>query len=342
MLFAWLAWRGTLIPASRRQWLAAGVAGAFLFLGCHGLLAWAEQRVSSGEAALFMTATPLWLIALESILTRRPPSRRILISLLLGIGGVAVLTWGEGWSGGATDRVVLIVSALFWAVGTVIVRRAGTPLPATQSTAMQLAAGSLVLLAASAAVGEPAGWSPAEISMRGSLALAFLILGGTVLGFGAYTWLLRVTSPAAVSTYAFVNPVIALGLAWLVGDGELSPRTGFAAVLVVAAVIFTRPPAPRRGREQRHGGLAQALFGRIVSPVSPLRLLGDLGDARTGATVTAAVRSSTPRPPKIVPARAAPVAPSPGVSSGSPAGLAGVWCPPRESHACAGVDRGAD
>ncbi len=314
VLFAWLAWRRTLVPASRRQWLAAGVAGAFLFLGCHGLLAWAEQRVSSGEAALFMTAIPLWLIALESVLSRRPPSRRIVISLLFGIGGVAVLTWGEGWSGGATDRVVLIVSALFWAVGTVIVRRAGTPPPAAQSTAMQLAAGSLVLLAASVAVGEPAGWSPAEISMRGSLALVFLILGGTVLGFGAYTWLLRVTSPAAVSTYAFVNPVIALGLAWLVGDGELSPRTGVAAVLVVAAVIFTRPPAPRREaddpemfegstleraipalREQRRGGLAQALSGRIVTLPHRFGFFLTRRMPRSDSTVTAPVRRSRPR-----------------------------------------------
>ena len=240
VLFAWLAWRRTLERPSRTQWLTAAVAGAFLFLGCHGLLAWAEQRVSSGEAALFMTAIPLWLIALESIVLRRPPSRRVVLSLLLGVAGVGVLTWGEGWSGGITDRAMLLVSALFWAVGTLIVRRASTPLPAAQSTAMQLGAGALVLLAASIAAGEPLGWSPAEVTPRASLALVFLILGGTVLGFGAYTWLLRVTSAAAVSTYAFVNPVIALGLAWAVGDGELSPRTGVAEALVVAAVVFTR------------------------------------------------------------------------------------------------------
>jgi drug/metabolite transporter (DMT)-like permease len=256
VLFAWLAWRGTLQRASRSQWLTAGVAGAFLFLGCHGLLAWAEQRVSSGEAALFMTAIPLWLIALEAVLLRRPPSGRVLLSLSLGIAGVAVLTSGEGWSGGVADRVVLIVSALFWAVGTLIVRRAGAPLPATQSTAMQLGAGAVVLLAASAAVGEPAGWSPADITPRAALALTFLILGGTVLGFGAYTWLLRVTSAAAVSTYAFVNPVIALGLAWAVGDGELSARTAMAAVLVLAAVVFTREPKRPRG------GLATSLLAR--------------------------------------------------------------------------------
>jgi drug/metabolite transporter (DMT)-like permease len=270
LLFAWLAWRGTLVPVSRRQWLTAGVAGTLLFLGCHGLLAWAEQRVSSGEAALFMTAIPLWLIALESVLARHLPSRRVVLSLLLGIAGVAVLTSGEGWSGGVTDRAVLLVSALFWAVGTVVVRRAGTPLPAAQSTAMQLGAGALVLLVASAAVGEPAGWSPAEITPRASLALGFLILGGTVLGFGAYTWLLRVTSAAAVSTYAFVNPVIALGLAWLVGDGELSPRTGVAAVLVVAAVIFTREGKRRTTGETPVRG-RWYLRSRMV-PFSPLKV----------------------------------------------------------------------
>jgi drug/metabolite transporter (DMT)-like permease len=249
LLFAWLAWRGTLERPSRAQWLTTAVAGTFLFLGCHGLLAWAEQRVSSGEAALFMTAIPLWLIALESLLQRRAPSPRVLVSLGLGIAGVAVLTWGESWSGGLTDRLVLVVSAFCWAVGTVIVRRGGSPLPAAQSTAMQLAAGALVLLVVSLAAGEAVGWSPADIPPRASLALGFLIVGGTVVGFGAYTWLLRVTSPAAVSTYAFVNPVIALGLAWAVGDGELSARSGVAAALVVTAVVFTRERNQKGGAD---------------------------------------------------------------------------------------------
>jgi drug/metabolite transporter (DMT)-like permease len=244
LLFGWLAWQGTLERPSGAQWRTVVVAGALLFLGCHGLLAWAEQRVSSGEAALFMTAIPLWLIALESLLDRRPPSGRVVLALGLGVSGVATLTWGDGWSGGLTDRAVLVVSALFWAVGTVIVRRGGTPLPAAQSTAMQLGAGALALLIASVAVGEPARWSPAELTPRAGLALLFLVVGGTVLGFGAYTWLLRMTSAAAVSTYAFVNPVVALSLAWLVGDGDLSGRTGVAAALVIGAVGFSREPGP--------------------------------------------------------------------------------------------------
>ena len=276
LLFAWLAWRGTLARPSRGQWLTTGAAGVLLFLGCHGLLAWAEQRVTSGEAALFMTAIPLWLIALESLLTRRLPSSRVTLALVLGIAGVGVLTWGEGWSGGLVDRGALIVGAFFWAVGTVIVRRGGTPLPAAQSTAMQLGAGSAALLLASLAVGELRGWSPAEITPRALLSLAFLVVGGTVLGFGAYTWLLRVTSAAAASTYAFVNPVVALLLAWAVGDGELSGRTWVAAALVVGAVVFSREPERRAKpevlegttleraipalRRSSRGGLATALF----------------------------------------------------------------------------------
>jgi drug/metabolite transporter (DMT)-like permease len=118
---------------------------------------------------------------------------------------------------------------------------------------MQLGAGAAALLVASLTVGELRGWSPAEITPRALLSLAFLVVGGTVLGFGAYTWLLRVTSAAAASTYAFVNPVVALLLAWAVGDGVLSARTALAAVLVVGAVVFSREPKRRAKPEVLEG-----------------------------------------------------------------------------------------
>jgi drug/metabolite transporter (DMT)-like permease len=237
--------------------------------------------VSSGEAALFLTAIPLWLIALESLLARRLPSARAVLALGLGVAGVAVLTAADGWSGGGVDRVMLVASALFWALGTVVVRRAGAPLPAAQSTAMQLGAGAAALLVASVAMGELQGWSFTAITPRAGLSLAYLVLGGTVLGFGAYTWLLRQTSATAVGTYAFVNPVVALLLAWAVGDGDLSARTGVAAALVVAAVVLSRELARARPEEEvlegstleraipalrrrRRGGLAGALLRRAV------------------------------------------------------------------------------
>ncbi|MFN2564437.1 MAG: EamA family transporter [Gemmatimonadaceae bacterium] len=242
ILFAWLAWRRQIERPSRAQWLTSAVAGTLLFLGCHGLLARAEQRVSSGQAALYATSISLWIVLLDSLRARRAPAGRVLAGLALGTLGVAVLTGNEAGSGTALDRVALLASALFWAVGSLVARDGARPASAAQSTAMQLAGGAASLLVASALTGELSrGWSPAEeLTTRGLTALAFLIVCGTVLGFGAYTWLMRVTTPAAASTYAFVNPVIALALGWAVGDDILGPRTAVAAVLVVGAVLLTR------------------------------------------------------------------------------------------------------
>ena len=244
LLYVWLLWRGGLERATRAQWLTSAAAGAFLFVGCHGVLAWAEQRVSSGQAALYMTAIPLWLVLLTSLRARRAPSGAVMAGLALGILGVAVLAGGDGvWSGTITDRLALIGSDLAWAIGSVIARDGARPASAAQSTAMQLATGGAVVLALSLASGELSGWSPQQVTERGILSLAFLIVAGTVLGFGAYTWLLRVSTPAAVGTYAFVNPVVALGLAWMVGDEPFSWRTVAAGVMVLGAVLLIRKRA---------------------------------------------------------------------------------------------------
>ena len=256
LLYAWLLWRGGLQRSTREQWLTSAVAGAFLFVGCHGVLAWAEQRVSSGQAALFMTSIPLWLVLLTSVRERQAPSRMVIGGLVLGTVGVALLARGDGiWSGTVTDRLALIGSGLAWAIGSVIARDGARPASAAQSTAMQLAAGGAAVLALSLASGELAGWSLQQVTQRGVLSLAFLVVAGTVLGFGAYTWLLRVTTPAAVGTYAFVNPVVALALAWAVGDEPFSARTVGAGVTVLGAVVLiwsrsSRRQSPRRPKEK--------------------------------------------------------------------------------------------
>ena len=247
LLYAWLFWRGGLERPTREQWLVSAVAGAFLFVGCHGVLAWAEQRVSSGQAALFMTSIPLWLVLLTSVRERRSPSRMVLAGLLLWTVGVALLTGGnDTWSGTPLDRLALIGSGLAWAIGSVIARDGARPASAAHSTAMQLAAGGVAVLVLSLVSGELAGWSLQQVTQRGGLSLAFLVLGGTVLGFGAYTWLLRVTTPAAVGTYAFVNPVVALALAWGVGDEPFAARTVVAGLTVLAAVALIWSSSTRR------------------------------------------------------------------------------------------------
>jgi len=241
ILYLWLAARGQLERSTKAEWKVAGLAGALLFLGCHGVLAWAEQRVTSGQAALLLTSIPLSLVLLNAVRERRFPSGRVLLGLGLGIVGIGVLTRGGGGSSASlADQLFLVLSGFSWAAGSLVALHGARPRSAVQSTAMQLAAGAVVVLAASAITGEPAGWSPSQVTARGWLSLAFLVVCGTVLAFAAYTWLLRVTTPAAVGTYAFVNPLIALALAWAVGDETANVRALIAAALVLGAVFLTR------------------------------------------------------------------------------------------------------
>jgi drug/metabolite transporter (DMT)-like permease len=264
LLYAWLAWRRGLETSTRRQWLTSAIAGGFLFVGGHGVLAWAEQRVASGQAALFMACIPLWLVLLTSVRERRMPSASVIAGLVLGTFGVALLARGNGeWAGTLLDRLALVGCGLSWAIGSIIARDGARSASAIQSTAMQLAAGGVLVLALSLTNGELAGWSAAQVTTRGMLALLFLLIAGTVLGFGAYTWLLRVTTPAAVGTYAFVNPVIALMVAWAVGDEPFSMRTVLAGTIVLGAVLLIwrssgsvarrQSPAPSPQPEQTLG-----------------------------------------------------------------------------------------
>jgi drug/metabolite transporter (DMT)-like permease len=242
LLYAWVLWRGERARASSAEWRTAAVAGALLFVGCHALLAWAEQRVTSGQAALVATGIPLWMVLLTALRDRRRPTARVLAGIALGTAGVAVLASGgsEVWSGGRLELAALVFGTFTWAAGSLVGRNGPRPTSVAHATAMQLAAGALWLIVGSAAVGELARWTPGAITARALWALAFLIVCGTALGFAAYSWLLRVTSPAAASSYAFVNPVVALSLGWVVGDDRVTTRTLVAAGLVVAAVGLTR------------------------------------------------------------------------------------------------------
>ena len=238
ILYGWLFWKGAVEQAGRRQWLTSAAAGVFFFLGCHGALAWTEQRVSSGQAALYLTSTSLWLVVLAAVRERRPPRGQVIAGLLLGVLGVAVLVSGKSTAGSVSDRLVLIATGLSWAIGSLIARDGPRPTSAIQSTAMQLAAGGVAVLAVSLLTGELAAWSAQQVTSRGAGSLVFLVLAGTVVGFGAYTWLLQVTTPAVVGTYSFINPVVALALAWAVGDEALSGRTALAAAIVLGAVFL--------------------------------------------------------------------------------------------------------
>lgn len=249
LLTLWLAARGELVRPTPAQWRTALVAGALLFLGCHAVLAWAEQRVTSGQAALYSTAVPLWTVALAAVRTRQRPAARVLAGLVLGVAGVAVLVMGgpaaAGTPDGSTRGLAILAGAFCWAAGSLVARDGARVASAVQGTAMQLAGGAAVVLLTSLATGELAAWSPAFLTTRAIAALGFLVVCGTVLGFGAYTWLMRVRPPATVGTYAFVNPIVAVALASVAGDESASERTVLALGLVVGAVLLTWEGAAR-------------------------------------------------------------------------------------------------
>ncbi|MDB4883580.1 MAG: EamA family transporter, partial [Gemmatimonadetes bacterium] len=236
ILFAWLAWRGELERPTMPQWRTAALAGLLLFLGSHVSMAWAEQRMSSGQAALFCSSIPLWVVLMEAIRERTVPAARVLAGIALGIVGVGILAGGGALNSGTTgDRLLLLFASFCWAAGSLVGRHGARPSVATQATAMQLAAGALWVLTASVMRGELATFSVAQLTTRAALSLVFLVVCGTVLAFGSFTWLLRVASPAAVSSYAFVNPMVALFLGVLVGDDALSGRVVASAALVIGA-----------------------------------------------------------------------------------------------------------
>lgn len=244
LIFAWLAWRGEIERTTAREWLTAAVAGAMLFVGCQASLAWAEQRVSSGDAALFMASDPLWLVLLTALWERRRPTLRVISALGIGMLAIAILTGGSLSGGALVSRLVLVGSGFAWAAGSLIARHGARPRSIVQSTAMQLLAGGIAVFLGSVMLGEPSGWSTAMLTSRSAIALAYLIVCGTVVGFGAYAWLLNVSTPAAVGSYAYVNPIGALLLGWMVGDGAPTFRTLIGAPLVVAAVVLSRPRRP--------------------------------------------------------------------------------------------------
>ena len=257
LVYAWVRRRGTPAP-DLQQWGYALIAGVVLFLGGHGVLAWAEQKVPSGLAALLCATLPLW----TALLSRLDGSERKLgvrawAGLLLGFAGVALLI-GPSMVGQRLDLLAagaVLSSALFWAVGTSYVQRVRMPASTVLSAAMQMVGGGATLLIAGLLGGETARVHFASVTARSVLSLAYLIVFGSIIAFTVYIWLLTVSSPSRISTYAYVNPVVAVLLGWAVAGEGLGVRTlaATAIILVGVALVSTRRKAadPREVR----GGL---------------------------------------------------------------------------------------
>jgi drug/metabolite transporter (DMT)-like permease len=239
LLYAWSRSRGER-PPTLQQWRAAGKIGAFLLLGGNASVAWAEQRVPSGLAALLIGVMPIWMVGLEWLRRGLRPSRQVIVGLLLGAAGVALLILPQG-DGAGVDPVgagVLILAAASWAWGSVISKSAPLPASPFLATSMEMIAGGILCLIVAALSGELQDFSVAEVSSQAVLAWLYLVVFGSLVAFTAYIWLLGVTSIAKVGTYAYVNPVVAVLLGWAVLGEPITMRTVVGAIVILFGVAL--------------------------------------------------------------------------------------------------------
>jgi drug/metabolite transporter (DMT)-like permease len=239
LLYGWARLRGAPRP-SLVHWRSAAVIGAFLLLVGNGGVVWAEQRVDSGLAALMISTEPIWIVLLVWLRTgRQRPNPKVVAGLLLGFTGLVMLVRPTG--SGSIDPVgatALVLASLCWAWGSLYGQRASLPASPLLTTGMQMLAGGGLLLGASALTGEPGRFALAEVSARSVLALAYLVVFGAIVAFTAYVWLLRVAPPVLVSTYAYVNPVVAVLLGWAFAGEPLTKGTAIAAAVILAGVAL--------------------------------------------------------------------------------------------------------
>ena len=250
VLYGVMRARGVPAP-EKRHWKPAFVLGGLLLLAGNGGVSWAQQMVPSGVAALVVAAVPLWIMLVDWL--RRGgarPTRMMLLGLVAGFAGVVLLISGKSSSGHRLvepiGAIVLVGSTVSWAIGSIYSRHAAKPSSALIAVAMQMIAGGFLQLLVGFSLGEASAFSWSRITPTSAWAFAYLTLVGSLIGFTAYVWLLQVSTPAKVSTYAYVNPVIAVLLGHLVLGEQVPKSAAVAGALVLAAVVMiTRRPAAR-------------------------------------------------------------------------------------------------
>jgi drug/metabolite transporter (DMT)-like permease len=237
------AWRRRAAPSSWRQVRAAAVVGLLLLLGGNGGVVWAEQGIDSGLAALLVATVPLWVVGLESLLRwRRRPRLPLLLGIGGGLAGIALLVGPAELAGSRRVDVVgagaVVLAALLWSAGSLYASRAELPPSPRRATAWEMLAGGIGLVLAGLVTGEAGRLDLAAVSGTSLLAVAYLVVFGSLVAFSAYVWLLRVAPPSKVATYAYVNPVVALLLGWSMAGEQLTVRTLVAAAAILLSVVL--------------------------------------------------------------------------------------------------------
>ncbi len=253
ILYAWARSRGAPKPTGR-QWRDAAVVGTLLLGVGNGSVVVAEQWVPSGLTALLVGSVPLWMVLVDWAWgSRARPTMRVGLGVLGGFVGMGVLVGSPGVGAGGHQELVgglvLLAASFSWASGSIYSRHASKPPRPRLWVAMQMLTGGAALTLGSLVSGETAGLHPAEVSLKSLSALVYLIVFGALIGYAAYIWLLSVSTPARVSTYAYVNPVVALFLGWALAGEPLTYRSLLAAAIIIGAVAVITSGG--RGRPAR-------------------------------------------------------------------------------------------
>ncbi len=250
LLYGWSLWRGDVRRAKlgRREWLAAALVGALLLFVETGAVAWAEQRVASGLTALLVASVPLFTALLDRTIFGVRLSLGAIAGIATGLFGVMLLV-GPSAHIDPVGAAVLLAGAFAWAAGSAYARVAPLPSASFLSTAMQMLCGAALLAVAGVATGELGQVHPSAISAGSLGAFAYLIVIGSIGAYTAYGWLLQSgTSSVVVSTYAYVNPAIAVVLGWLFAGEAVGGREVAAGGVILASVgmlVLARAPRAR-------------------------------------------------------------------------------------------------
>ena len=225
---------------SAHQWAAAAVVGTALCLGGNGLVSVAEKRISSGMAALLVATVPLFAALFDFVRNRARVRAAVIAGLALGFGGTAILVRPQHGAGhvDAMGALTVLVASALWAMGSLYARTAPLPERPAVSTGMEMLCGGFALLIASAAGGEFGRFHAAAVSWRSLLAIGYLIVFGSLVAFSAYVWLLRNVRISVVTTYAYVNPLVAVLLGWLILNENVSSSVFIGGSIIIAAVAI--------------------------------------------------------------------------------------------------------
>jgi drug/metabolite transporter (DMT)-like permease len=260
VLYAWAILRGDRGGDRPRavHWRSAAIIGTALLLGGNGGVVWAEQRVDSGIAALLVATVPLWMVVLAWLALRERVGWREMLGIAVGFAGIVLLIRPQGsggidpWGAGA-----LVFASLSWAAGSLYARKAPLPSRPLVGTAMEMLCGGVALGIAGIVTGEFGRIDLSGVSAESLWGLGYLIVFGSLVGFSAYAWLLRVARTSLVSTYAYVNPVVAVLLGWAILSEPVTSQTlvaGGIIVVAVALIVTARARARSEGEEGHPAG----------------------------------------------------------------------------------------